>query len=153
VGGSQVLAGLLREGRLQVGVTAAHWREVAEKACWPLVRDGCVEKRYVAAVQRLIEEYGPFMVLLPNIAVLHAHPSDGVRELCLAVATLKTPVSFGHESNDPVKLAVVLGAVDAHSHIQALRELIGVLEDPPMRLRAIDAASASELLGILLRRG
>ena len=149
---SRDLAGLLGVGRLQVGVKASDWKEVVEKACWPLVEDGAVERRYVTAVQHLIEQYGPFMVLLPNTAVLHAHPDDGVRELSLGVTTLQMPVAFGHETNDPVRVVVVVGAIDNHSHIPALRELIGVLEKAEMRSRAIGAATVSELQDVLLGR-
>jgi mannitol operon transcriptional antiterminator len=92
------------------------------------------------------------MVLLPNIAVLHAHPDDGVRQLCISVTTLKTPVEFGHEANDPVKVAVVVAAIDNHSHIQALRELVGVLESDDRRSQVIGAATVSELREVLLSR-
>jgi mannitol operon transcriptional antiterminator len=151
--GSQDLERLLGCEKLQVGVTAADWREVVEKSCWPLIRDGCVEERYVGAVKELIERYGPFMVLMPGVALLHAHPDDGVRELCLAVTTLRVPVAFGHETNDPVRVTVVVGAVDSHSHIHALRQLVGILEDTDLRAQAASAGSPAELRAILLGRG
>jgi len=103
--------------------------EVIEKSGELLVAAGAIEPRYTAAMKRVVDELGPYCVIAPGIALLHARPDDGVKRTCLALITLKTPLAFGHSSNDPVDLAFALGATDKQSHISALAELAGFLSD------------------------
>ncbi len=88
-----------------------------------LAAAGAVKTEYVSAMQRVMDELGPYCVIVPGIALLHARPEDGVLRSCLGLITLKKPVVFGHTSNDPVDLAFALGAMDKHSHIKALAQL------------------------------
>jgi len=96
---------------------------VIQKAGDLLAEAGVIEPRYVSAMQRVMETLGPYCVIAPGIALLHARPEDGVRRSCLGLLTLKTPVVFGHSTNDPVDLAFALGAMDKQSHIKALAQL------------------------------
>ena len=59
---------------------------------------------------------------------IHAPPS-GVRRLCMELINLRAPVYFGHPENDPVQVAIVLGAEDGRSHITALLELNRMMQD------------------------
>ncbi|MGH9184120.1 MAG: PTS sugar transporter subunit IIA [Acidimicrobiales bacterium] len=136
------------ETAARVGVEAADWRAAVRAACEPLVEAGAVEPRYVDACVALVEEEGPYMVLAPGLALAHARPGDGVRRLCLAVATPVEPVEFGHPDNDPVDLVIVFGSPDSDQHVGLLaalaRRLMAGLGD---ELRAADARRARELLG------
>ena len=68
----------------------------------------------------------------PGAALLHA-PPRGVRQLCMGLATLREPVHFGHPSNDPVSIAIVLGATDNRTHFTALQELNRMMQDEEAR--------------------
>jgi PTS system ascorbate-specific IIA component len=70
-----------------------------------------------------VKTMGPYMVLAPGLALAHARPEDGVLELGMSVITLKTPVEFGSELNDPVSLIISFGGVDKESHIGMLQAL------------------------------
>ncbi len=77
----------------------------------------------------MIRQHGPYMVAWPGVALLHARPEDGVRRLCMSLVVLRQPVNFGHPENDPVFMAIALGAVDNRSHLRALLELHEMLLD------------------------
>ena len=72
------------------------------------------------------EELGPYIVIAPGIAMPHSRPEDGVLKPCVALMTLSTPVNFGNEENDPVRLVFSFGAPDKEQHVEALRELATV---------------------------
>jgi PTS system ascorbate-specific IIA component len=109
----------------RTAVAAAGWEEAVRAATRPLVEAGAVEERYADACIRMVSEHGPYMVVAPGIALAHARPEDGARELCLSVAVLSGPVDFGHPDNDPVDLVFAFGSPDADQHV----ELLGALAE------------------------
>lgn len=76
-----------------------------------------------------IKEVGPYIVLAKHIALPHARPEAGALESAIGVATLKEPVVFGNEANDPVKYLFCLSAKDDMEHLQALAQLAELFED------------------------
>jgi PTS system ascorbate-specific IIA component len=98
-------------------------------------------------MERVIRELGPYAVVAPGIVLLHARPEDGVLEPCLALATLSTPVNFGHTQNDPVDIVLALGAINKKAHIQALQQLSRLLGEPEF---IQDVRSAKDSLSLLV---
>ena len=119
--------------------------EVIRKSGELLVCAGAVEPRYAVAMKQVMDELGPYCVIAPGIALLHARPENGVIKSCLSLITLKTPVIFGHSSNDPVDLAFALGALDKKSHINALAELAGYLSNQEF-LRILRDCTETDIL-------
>lgn len=132
----------------RVGVIADGWRQAIRLAVEPLVQVGAVEQRYVEACVAVIEEHGPYIVVAPGIALVHARPEDGVRTLGLSVVMLAHPVEFGHPSNDPVHAVFAFGSPDRDQHVGLLAALSRRLCDGlAEELRA--AASDTEATGLL----
>jgi mannitol/fructose-specific phosphotransferase system IIA component (Ntr-type) len=94
-----------------------------------LIASGGVEERYIEAMKQSLSTNGPYMVIVPGIALLHARPEDGVKKVCMSLITLATPLNFGNEDNDPVSLAFALGAVDHDKHMEAMSTLARLLGD------------------------
>ncbi|HEX2980666.1 MAG TPA: BglG family transcription antiterminator [Anaerolineaceae bacterium] len=123
------LSDLLSADTIALQVEAKSWQEVIDTAGSLLVRTGGVKPGYVDAMKRIRETYGPYMVIMPGVAILHAFPEDGVNRLCMSMVTLKTPVAFGNEKFDPVQVAFALGSIDNQMHLRALSELIDLVKD------------------------
>ena len=136
--GENSLASLITPERIRLKITADKWQDVVEKAGEPLSKSGVIESSYIDSMKKIIRKFGPYAVTFPGVVLLHARPEDGVRKLCMSLITLKDSVRFGHAENDPVDIAVVIGAVDVHSHLRALRELVGLLgnEDAIKKIRS-----------------
>lgn len=137
------LSDLITPATIQLGLEAKDWQEVVDKAGGRLVEMGAVEPAFVQNMKDIILEHGPYMVIWPGAVLLHA-PPKGVRRLCMLFANLKEPVCFGHPDHDPVKVAVVLGAIDDHTHITALMELNEMMQDANARAvidRTVHAAA------------
>ncbi len=128
--GESRLADLLDTETIALRVRAATWQQVVRRAGRLLVARGAVEPRYVLAMQSMIEQHGPYVVILPGFALLHAHPSDGVRRTCMSLVTLREPVRFGHARNDPVRIAVALATRDNRTHYGALRQMLELVRSP-----------------------
>lgn len=120
-------------------VEVENWEEAVLFAGELLVKSGFVEERYCLAMVDMIKDLGPYAVITPGVALPHARPEDGIIVPCMSLITLKTPVDFGSEANDPVKLVIAFAITDHNSHIAALSQLARVLEDAE-KLEALKSA-------------
>ncbi|WP_069805947.1 PTS sugar transporter subunit IIA [Thermogemmatispora onikobensis] len=137
------LKDLLTPATIRLHVAASDPGQVIREAGQLLLASGAIEERYIEAMQQALQTYGPYMVIVPGVALLHARPSDGVKRPCMSLLTLEPPVSFGNEDNDPVKIAIAFGAVDRQKHLEALTMLTQLLANE-QALSAIQASTSAE---------
>lgn len=124
-----VLEEVLVPELIRLDVEVKDWEEAVRQAGQLLLDQNKVESSYVDAMVRMVKENGPYIVIDKGVAMPHARPEDGVKSLGFSLLRLNTPVNFGHDKNDPVKLVVCLSSVDAEMHLNALRQLAGILSD------------------------
>ncbi|MHA1450448.1 MAG: BglG family transcription antiterminator [Candidatus Hodarchaeales archaeon] len=120
---------LLLSTTISLRISVNTWEEVVDHAGELLLDISAIEPQYIQAMKRMHIMHGPFMVIKPGIALLHAFPNDGVKEVGMSMVTLNNPVSFGHKKFDPVSIVIALCTTDNESHIQALSDLVGLLQD------------------------
>lgn len=146
---SRVLADLITPDRMVLNHEAADWREAIATAAQPLVDQQAIEPDYVDAMIASVEEFGPYMVLVPHVALAHAKPGGLVHEQCFSILTLKEPVAFHHPDNDPVQVVFCLGAPDKSSHLGALKSFVRVASAPAKVAALVAARTADEVDAIL----
>lgn len=120
---------LLKEGNVRAKVQVATWEEAGRAAGQLLVDSEGVKPEYIEAILDSVRKYGPYIVLVPGVALFHARPQDGVNRVCMSLITLKEGVNFNAGNKDPVKLVFAFGAVDQKAHVAALRELMTIFKD------------------------
>lgn len=141
---------ILLPDRVAVDVVAADWEEAVRAAGQVLVDTGGAEAGYIEGMIRTTKELGAYIVIAPGLAIPHSRPEDGVIEPCMAIVSLATPVPFGNEENDPVKILIAFGATDHDEHVQAIGQMTEVLSDPE-NLEALKAAETPEqVLSVML---
>jgi len=114
-----------------------------------LTAGGRVDAAYTREMLAAVEEFGPYIVLAPGVALAHARPSPAVHGVAFSVLTLDPPVAFGHPENDPVRLVIGMAAPDDESHMEALRQLAELLGDDARRERLMTATTAQEVLALI----
>jgi PTS system ascorbate-specific IIA component len=131
--GMKNLPDILDESLIQVTDEKMEWKGAIEKAAQPLLKQGYIEEAYVEAMIETVESIGPYIVLAPKVAVPHARPERGVKQLGISLLKLSEPVDFnviGEEDPERyVQLVFVLAAVDGEAHLKALMQLSRILED------------------------
>ncbi|MGD8454937.1 MAG: PTS sugar transporter subunit IIA [Anaerolineales bacterium] len=137
---------LLKNNSIVCGIKATGWEDAVDKASEPLVTGGQIESRYIDAMKAALKQHGPFAIIAPGVALLHAKPSAGVVSLCLGLALLKKGVEFGHAAYDPVDIIFVLGAIDDRGHILALRQLVTMIRNQKFLQTLRRARSAADAL-------
>lgn len=124
-----MLKKMLTKEYIRVGCRANTWQEALKIAGNILVKNGNVTSEYVDAMIKVVNEFGPYIVLCKGVAFGHARPENGVLKAGISLAILEESVEFGHESNDPVKVVFAFAGKDHTSHIEMLQNIITLLEN------------------------
>lgn len=124
---------------IRLNAEASTWQEAVKIGVDLLVETDVVEPRYYQAILDGVERFGPYFVIAPGLAMPHGRPEEGVKKTGFALVTLKTPMVFNHEDNDPVDILITLAAVDARAHQEdGIMQIVNLFEDEANfdRLRA-----------------
>lgn len=134
---------------ITIGIEASDWEDAIRKSAGRLLKTDKIEETYIDAMIEAVHRVGPYIVLGNHVALAHARPECGVKELAICFSTLNPPVPFGSELFDPVSLIITLAAVDADSHLDLMSELAGVLMVEENVERLIASRTPEEFLRLL----
>ncbi|CEM60647.1 PTS ascorbate-specific transporter subunit IIA [Treponema phagedenis] len=104
---------LLEKEAFKLQAEAGTWQEAIKLGTDILLQHDCIKPEYYDAVIQVAKEHGPYYVIAPGIAMPHARPETGAKTIGFALVTLKEPVKFNHEENDPVDIVLCICAPDA----------------------------------------
>jgi len=146
---SRRLAEAFAPGSVAAQVEAADWRAATRVAGDLLVASGRTTSTYTDDILAMLEELGPYQVIAPGIALVHARPSEAVLTTGLSLAVLAHPVEFGNKANDPVSLVFGLAAQHHDSHIEVLAEIANKLSSETFVKSALTIHSEADFLRLL----
>ncbi|MFW6298375.1 MAG: PTS sugar transporter subunit IIA [Bacillota bacterium] len=144
-----MLTDYLTEDVVELNVDATDWQDALKKAGQLLVNQDKIDMDYIKAMIDAVEEYGPYIAISPHIALGHAAPGPYVKEDSISLVTLKNPIEFGHEKNDPIRLLFIIAATDHDGHLSFLQELAMILSDPDKLSNILNAKSKGEVMALL----
>ena len=87
-----------------------------------------LSKDYIDLTIKCVEENGPYIVIIPGLALSHSRPDVSVNKTGLSLITLSKPVCFDCD-NDPVDIVLTLAATDDTSHLQKLQSMAEFISD------------------------
>lgn len=135
---------MLDRDHIRIRVKAADWEEAIRRAGSILAEMGSIQPSYIESMIQSVRDLGPYIVILPGLALAHAAPGDAVKKSDISLITLDTPVNFG-SPNDPVSVVLCLACTDSSSHLEHLSRIAEILMEEH-RIEEIAAASdASEI--------
>lgn len=105
----------------------SHWQEVIESAGRLLEKEGCITHEYTQDMINIVNENGPYIVVMPGIALAHARPEGHVYQNAISVVTLKDGLNFGHSTNDPVKVLFAVAAKTDEDHLKLFQKIADFL--------------------------
>ena len=118
---------ILKDEHILITDKTYSWRDAIKFVSTPLYKEGIVTKHYSEAMIESVEKYGPYIIIGPHLALAHARPEDGAKQLGLSLAVFKNPVSFGEEDNEQVQVIFCLSAVDSFSHLNIMKSLVNLI--------------------------
>lgn len=151
--GGKNLNELLNSSRIKFVEKVADWREAITVASAPLLAQGFIEKQYITSMIESVEEFGPYIVLSPHVAVPHATPDKGVKRLGMSLLRLEDSVDFNlKEDKDDdkfVNLIFVLAPVDSKAHLKSLAQLANILDEENIIRKINEAKNPDEIMEII----
>jgi Phosphotransferase system mannitol/fructose-specific IIA domain (Ntr-type) len=138
------------ENNIQVIESIESWEKAIELASKPLLEKNKIEERYVESMIDNINKLGPYVVLMPRIAMPHSRPESGVIESCMSLLKINTGVAFSKDKNkEKVNIIFILGAKDNDSHLELISQLTDLLEDETKIENIILAEDENKILNLI----
>ena len=149
IGGVSLLQDLLSEDNVSFRYPAETWEDVIRHGGQLMVDAGFTDPTYTEAMIDVVRDMGPYIVLAPGVAMPHARPEMGAKQVGAALVTLEKPIDFGSPENDPVSVAIFLCAPNKDEHIQLLTDIATLFEDEEFLDAAVNFESIEDVQSFL----
>ena len=149
IGGVSLLQDLLSEDNVSFRYPAETWEDVIRHGGQLIVDAGFTDPTYTEAMIDVVRDMGPYIVLAPGLAMPHARPEMGAKQVGAALVTLEKPIDFGSPENDPVSVAIFLCAPNKDEHIQLLTDIATLFEDEEFLDAAVNFESIEDVQSFL----
>lgn len=133
---------------IRLGLSAETWQEAVKLAVEPLIESGAVQPQYYDAIVESTEEYGPYYILMPGMAMPHARPEAGVNRDAFSLITLTEPVTFSDGKEVSVLLSLAATSSKIHTSV-AIPQIIALFELENSIERIKTCKSDEEVLALI----
>ncbi len=147
-----MLSELLTTDMIQLTDKKLTWEEAIAYAAQPLKTQGKITEDYIEAMIQKVKDYGAFIHIGKGIALPHARPEDGVKQLGMSLLKVEEPVLLLDDPKHEITIFICLAAVDNEMHLKALASLTKILSNKE-NLEQLLAAKDQETIIQLLKEG
>lgn len=126
-----------------------NWEDAVKASCKPLIDEGAIEPEYADSIIASIKNFGPYIVIAPNICIPHAQEGKGVNETAVCFMRTEEPVHFSDDPEQDARLFFVLASTDNERHMQNLINMVGLIEDQSIVEKLINSKSIEDLKAIV----
>ena len=129
---------------------ADSWQDAVRISCRALEEAGIVSERYANEIIGSLVENGPYIVVLPGIALPHSSEnSPNVFGTAIAFTKLALPVFFDDIGGEkPASVFFTLAATDNALHLKNMRRLFTMLTNEALCADLRDVTSEDELAAL-----
>ena len=128
-----------------LGCRAESWEDAIALVGGLLEQAGDIRPEYTQSMIRMVRDLGPYIVMMPGIAVAHARPQGSVLHNSIAAATFPQGVRFGSPSNDPVYLVFAVAACTDNEHLDLFKDLAEFVDNEENISRFLHAATFADI--------
>ena len=133
---------------IRLGLTAGDWKEAVRLSVDPLIDSGAVKEEYYQAIIDSTDEYGPYYILMPGMAMPHARPEAGVNRDAFSLVTLTKPVVFPDGKEVSVLLALAATSSEIHTSV-AIPQIIALFELDNSIERLVNCQTPEDVLAMV----
>ena len=120
---------IVEKENIRLKVRADSWDQAIYEAGALLLKSGKIKQAYIQQMIESVTTYGPYIVIIPHVAIAHARPDENVLEEGMSLITLEKPVHFGNKANDPVDIVFAFAAKSSNGHLTTIAQLSSFLEN------------------------
>ena len=130
--------------------SAKDWKDAIRMSCESLEADGTVEANYKEDIIKCVEKYGPYIVIMPDVAMPHSQENAvGVNKTAIGFMKLEKPVSF--DPDDPEKDATLfftLASCNPDQHLENMARLAEMMSNEELMEELKKAKGPEDLLAL-----
>lgn len=127
------------------------WRDAIAESCQLLLDKKIINQTYVDEIIRCVEEHGPYIVIVPEVAMPHSsEDSKGVFGTAISFTKMKRPIHF--ESDEEEKSAILfftLAAKNAEEHMENIQNLSELLMTEGLIERLVTTNSIEDYQAVM----
>lgn len=124
----EVLKQIIKEKLYCFHDSCDSWEDSIVKNAEPLVKNGYVDGRYTEAVINCIKEHGPYIILIPNVAMPHStENAEGIFKTGVAFMKVNKPVRFDEEKS--AQLFFMVASENGEQHMKNIQNLCEIFEN------------------------
>lgn len=144
-----MLSALLTKEMIQFTDEELNWREAISKAGQPLLDANKISAEYVEAMIKNVEELGTYIHIGKGIAIPHARPEAGVKEVGISFLRTKQPVYLLDQKDHAIDIFICIAAMNNETHLKALADLTQLLVDEGKLQKLKEAETAEQVIEII----
>lgn len=123
------------------------WEESIQLAADPLLKKGNITTKYIQDMIDNVNINGPYIVIVPEIAMPHAKNEGGVLKTGISFLKLKNSVSFPEEKE--VNILFVLAAEDSTGHLELISDLSSLLIEDDILSKFKNSTTEEEIIELI----
>lgn len=145
------LLAMLPSEAVRLNVSCESWQEAVRQSAQYLLRNGCIEERYISSMIENVEKNGPYILVAPGFALPHEALNAGAKKVGMSLIRLAEPVVFGKPEFDPVEWVCCLSAINKETHLKAMFHLVNLFHNQKFRDEIRDVGSGEEVYNAIKR--
>jgi len=136
------LEDVIPEEHIETHVKVGSRNEAIQKSVAMLVNSKHVNPQYSTDIMKHLDKFGPYMVIGPNIALLHSNFENVNVPVSMSITHFEDGIDFGHDRFDPVKVVITLATSQPQIHLNALGQLSQIIMDEDARAELMKGEKA-----------
>ena len=142
-----MLKELVEKKHFKFAKEASNWKEAIAMSCEVLELDNSIEKNYKEEIIKCIELYGPYIVIMPLVAIPHYKLNNKVKKTEVAFMKLEKPVNFiDNNTEKPVQIFFTIASCNANEHLNNISRLSEILMNENIVNKLLEAKSKKTLM-------
>lgn len=109
------------------------WEDAINLSCQKLKENQYISEQYIEEIIQSVKKYGPYIVIMPNVAIPHAEGNDeSVFKSGISFTKFNQAVTFYDEKKaeeKPALLFFTLAAKNADEHLENIMNLTDLCSD------------------------
>ena len=127
--------------------TPSDWKKAIEISCKKLIEQKLITEKYTEEIISSVIENGPYIVIMPNIALPHAAGNnDSVNKSAISFTKFREPVKFIDNNGEEkeARLFFTLAAKNSDEHLKNIVRLTELLSNERLVEELLQTSSVEE---------
>ncbi|MBG9981499.1 PTS sugar transporter subunit IIA [Aerococcaceae bacterium DSM 111020] len=130
-----------------------NWQEAIRLCCMKLEEHGYITGQYIEEIIASVEKHGPYIVIVPQVAMPHAEASsEGVLGTAISFTKFSKPVIFydeEYQEEKPATLFFTLAAKNPDEHLENITKLMELLSDDTIVEKLLETRTLDEYMTLI----